>query len=77
MTAAWCAACRSVRDRGGDVLEVTDRATGAVRYVCRPTVFGGSCFRRNVRIAAFDAVADPAANPRPAAPATAPTRRSA
>lgn len=77
MTAVWCATCRSVRERATDVIEVTDRATGAVRYVCRPSTYGGSCFRRGVRTTAFDAIADPAVNPRPAAPASTTTRRSA
>lgn len=50
-----CAECGTVAPLR-DLLRVTVRATGRVRYVCRPNT-GAQCFNKNVRNRAIEVAA--------------------
>jgi len=59
MSGAICCACRITRPLE-TLLAVTDRATGSVRFVCRPSLpqtRGRACFSDAVRTADLDAIA--------------------
>jgi hypothetical protein len=53
VTYVHCSQCGYVAHRRA-LVRVTDRATGHVRYVCRPSE--GTCFSKNVRHSDLDTI---------------------